>query len=602
MTMHHFTRFALAAVLAVLFFAAPADAQNISSTEQAGGADVELLKEQVEELLERIIKLEQRLDKPMTVKAPFIVTDAKGGPVLKVSKGSGSSLELFGASSVPLRVMEDGEGVRLTMGAGAGQINLSARRSGDVYVSAAGADGRYARLLAQSSGAAFEAMDGGERAQLAVMDGSSRVKLWKNLKPFFFVASETAPSLKLGDEAKPGLEVVDEGSDVTMTLTKGASVVYLNSKTSGDSRVSVSGGGVHRALMQSRPDWTAVEVHSENGGPTSPDWIQLGLDPEEGPRVRIYEGGKKVADLGTPIGKYPGMRIYDDEGNVALHAGRGTTGHPSFSILEDDIVIGSLARNDKDEGVLQLNLKSGQVAAELGRSDINKQTGLRIYDEKGQLALGAGVDDKGTPAVRVINKGQMAAGMSVGSDGAGRVDIASGDKITGMLSSRAGTGVLELLRSDGKYAAQLGPGDATSVALRIFGNSGNVVAGIGVDGGGDGAVRIHNDAGQVIAGLGADADNEGYVSVFKGGGKSLASLAVAADGRGSIQVYSASGETLGTLTQGESGGGLLQLNNAGGAPMVEAGTTGTVGVVRAGPTSRASGLLGLPGSYIVGKQ
>jgi hypothetical protein len=46
---------------------------------------------------------------------------------------------------------------------------------------------------------------------------------------------------------------------------------------------------------------------------------------------------------------------------------------------------------------------------------------------------------------------------------------------------------------------------------------------------------------------------------------------------------------------------MLQLNNIAGVPMVEAGNTGSVGVVRAGPIIKASGMPGLPGSFILGR-
>lgn len=46
---------------------------------------------------------------------------------------------------------------------------------------------------------------------------------------------------------------------------------------------------------------------------------------------------------------------------------------------------------------------------------------------------------------------------------------------------------------------------------------------------------------------------------------------------------------------------VLQLNDSAGNPMVEAGNTGSVGVVRTGPLMRMGGMAGLPATSIRGK-
>jgi len=163
-----------------------------------------------------------------------------------------------------------------------------------------------------------------------------------------------------------------------------------------------------------------------------------------------------------------------------------------------------------------------------------------------------------------------------------------------------GAGFLDVYRADG-VAAELGPGSANNTALRIYGEAGKPLAAIGIDAAGNGAVRVGDSSGSQVAGMAADSDGGGSIVAYHKSGQPAAALAIGDGGVGSIQTYSNGGQVLGSLTQGVNGG-KLQLNDLGGEPMVEAGTLGSVGIVKTGPMTRASGILGIPGSYIKGGQ
>jgi hypothetical protein len=141
------------------------------------------------------------------------------------------------------------------------------------------------------------------------------------------------------------------------------------------------------------------------------------------------------------------------------------------------------------------------------------------------------------------------------------------------------------------------------------------------------------DAGLVVREAGVDRFSlarrgDGYVGLFyNGSGTRVAGIGQSQSGRGAVYVADSSGNVravmrmdednkplfavinsmnIATLGQGESLGGKLTLFAAGGGdPMVEAGSTAEgIGVVMTGPGKfkPGFGVLGLPSSYIAGKQ
>jgi hypothetical protein len=118
-------------------------------------------------------------------------------------------------------------------------------------------------------------------------------------------------------------------------------------------------------------------------------------------------------------------------------------------------------------------------------------------------------------------------------------------------------------------------------------------------------LKISGGSGQVVAGIGENVLGTGTAQVAAAGGEVKAVMAVDTGGNGSFEVYN-SNNKIAKLSQGDFGGGILLLYGPGGSsPMVAAGTTAAgIGLVQVGPNGFKAGLgvLGLPGSFIAGKQ
>jgi hypothetical protein len=181
-------------------------------------------------------------------------------------------------------------------------------------------------------------------------------------------------------------------------------------------------------------------------------------------------------------------------------------------------------------------------------------------------------------------------------DSKSELRVSDDTKIAQLIAATAGP---RLDMTTGASSANLGVGDSSSnVALRISSATGQVVA-MGVDSKGAGAVHVYDGKGSTIAGLGANASG-GQVAVYATGGKPAAAMAMK-DGGGILQIFDSKGEVLGSLFQSQNGG-MLQINSLGGEPMVEAGVLGSnKGIVRTGPWMRVGNMMGIPGSFIVGK-
>lgn len=116
-------------------------------------------------------------------------------------------------------------------------------------------------------------------------------------------------------------------------------------------------------------------------------------------------------------------------------------------------------------------------------------------------------------------------------------------------------------------------------------------------------LRVLGAAGKPIAGIGQNSLGSGSAEVADAAGNVKVLLTVDKD-LGRAAIFGPQGTEVAYLTQGAAAGGLLRiLDAAGTAYMVEAGVTDGVGIVRAGPNGfkPGLGLLGVPGSYIMGK-
>lgn len=169
---------------------------------------------------------------------------------------------------------------------------------------------------------------------------------------------------------------------------------------------------------------------------------------------------------------------------------------------------------------------------------------------------------------------------------------------------RAGRPILrvqETMASDAKSAAPvvITGGAMDTFSVRVFNRSGVMMAAFGETQDRTGAVAVYDAEGARVADVGGAARS---ITVFSEKGNSLARLMITGDGRGEVRVVN-NEAVLAALSQGASGGGELVLTDAGGTPMVKGFTSPAgVGVVLTGPAGRPGGVMGLPGSLIMGKK
>jgi hypothetical protein len=119
-------------------------------------------------------------------------------------------------------------------------------------------------------------------------------------------------------------------------------------------------------------------------------------------------------------------------------------------------------------------------------------------------------------------------------------------------------------------------------------------------------LTIHEKSGNMVAGIGQEQATTGSGAVVVGdqAGVMKAGLQVI-DRRGMVAVESTARVGVAILNEGVNGGGHLQIAGPDRQVMVEAGVAKEgYGIVRAGPAAFAPGygVLGLPGSYIMGKE
>lgn len=117
-------------------------------------------------------------------------------------------------------------------------------------------------------------------------------------------------------------------------------------------------------------------------------------------------------------------------------------------------------------------------------------------------------------------------------------------------------------------------------------------------------LMVMNAAGEMLAAIGEGTQNEGLAAVLDSQGNYKAELMVTPDNKGELLILGRPHVGVAALTEGSYGGN-LSIWDVAGTGMVDAGVTvDGVGVVRTGPDffKPGMGVLGLPGSYIIGKK
>jgi hypothetical protein len=307
-------------------------------------------------------------------------------------------------------------------------------------------------------------------------------------------------------------------------------------------------------------------------------------------RVSTLERGRNTVTAPFKVLDQSGstiMRVGNDEGlrkeslrGISLYGGRGEKGD-SVVLITADRGSGSLILSD-DQSKFEARMYaiSGEAALQLDRDG---NSGATLTDR--QLWIGEGKPDSGSGIL--LMHGDAPApdpahpeAPTVAPQGLSLMDSGT-ERIALGVSEGVGNAALVETNTDGTRVVQLGSSNAL---------------------GDSGALILSNSSGDPAI-TAAAAKSGGAELAVRRGDNPVAALATLPNGAGAVQVFGKTGQPVAVLTTGARGDGLLQLSNAAGTPMVEAGTLPSDrGIVRAGPILRSPlGLLGIPGSYITGK-
>jgi hypothetical protein len=277
--------------------------------------------------------------------------------------------------------------------------------------------------------------------------------------------------------------------------------------------------------------------------------------------VLVSRGGHDIAGLGTAEDGNGGLlfiadrfgaprsevsaayvSVLDGGGKVvaAMVAKDDASQDGRFVVLRGEEMLAAL-EGDDDGGLLTISNDEGKGVVALGVDDGNGS--VATLDPKGRPEVEMGISDKGEPRLAVSQKGKVRASLGL-SIAAGHLSISNAKDL--VVANVTGTG----------------PGDG-------------------------GAVTVGNGSGKGVANLTAGADGSGLVQVFQPGAGSVAVLTQDKLG-GLLQIKNGSGTPVASLKASSEGGGYWQLTDPGGNPMVEGGSAGGRGIVRAGPFYRCS--------------
>jgi hypothetical protein len=117
-------------------------------------------------------------------------------------------------------------------------------------------------------------------------------------------------------------------------------------------------------------------------------------------------------------------------------------------------------------------------------------------------------------------------------------------------------------------------------------------------------LRVYEPGGKIVAGIGQATSGDGVVTINDAQGNQRAAMYVEPKAGGVLDILNVGGKVVATFAASPAGNGQMFLYNKDGVAMVEAGVTkDNIGKVAAGPGMfhPGVGILGLPGSFIVGK-
>jgi len=610
---------------------------------------LEAKQQQPDSLEGRIAALESRVaaleakggegeaKKATLVKAPFVVIDGAGRPILRVDAGSEPSLVLSGGTSTAtlsaganpaLRLQGEagtasmsadpgdgislsagsgalfqarspgGEGMRVKVASGEHSVDLLATAGeASVDVTAAGKsleatiEGGRSGFVASSNGqsvAEFSDVGSGYRVLIGTQSGAA-------LQAGFHKDGKLAFGLYNNGSAIARIEMGSSGSDGVLKLFEGGQEAALLGKLSGSSlglRVLKEGNDIFAGFSStSEPDlWLAK---------ASIPVVSLGVaESGDAGEVELFRGSERKISVSAAAA--PGLRVFGGAGQEAgLAAYLGEDGIAGLALHSGDNLVASLgASKDDPDGAQLILFQSGQPAVIAGPGLDGGAKGVQIFD-KGD-----------TPTIELVKTPNTGTGLFVTADGPGiftgvnykskpEMSLVNGDNTIAVLKELdelSGWGSLIIHGSNKPRIALQGSG-AGNPSLKILDEEGKTVFGGGVASDGQSVFQLD---GTETPGIRMWAGQGTGVNVYAHGDLVATLNSVDVPGKGLIAVYDG-GNSVARLGTGSHGGGNVTTTDPAGDGVFSAGYTpdgpGTACVAHKGIKCLGIGLTGLEGFH-----
>lgn len=530
------------------------------------------LQAQIATLTARLETLEKEKEGPLTVKGPFIVTDAQGTQVFRVDPSAG--------------------GGEMTVIGGKSRVLISADDAATVFVT----DYTNTSTLTTESGAHINIKSGNKQFFAGPTNGSM----------MSFVREGQTTITLLARSGSPIVDV-DSGAKSVSIGAKGAAfgVAVLNGDEPRAALGDPGDGMASLRIYQKGSVALQAGLH-KNGQPGFSVWdgdnplvrIEKAETGGAGGQVKVFDSGQQVVTLGT-VDNNIGLQVKKDSDTI--FAGKSAEG-PEFSLQQgaDKIfnvnsvngatrlmlakdqatnwmlsAADSLQLEGKKDGktitfgigsaLKGLLLQSGEKTETFIGQLQDGTNGMAIYGKGDTALLSAAVID-GTPGFRVRSDGgKDVAAITAKDRKEGEIKLFDGSGETAKIGGIGGSGTL-VLSQGGKPTLTLGPTETkATAALRTY-NGDKMVLAAGTAPGGNGAVIAFDGAGTAAAGLEGDPASGGAVYALSKGQVVASVNSNDRPGEGLVIVRSNAGASIAWLgNSAGKGGEVVAANPSGGA-------------------------------------
>jgi len=565
---------------------------------------VAALQAQIAALTTRLEQLEKDKDQ-LTVKAPFIVTNAQGMEIFRVdAEGSGGKVTVIGSSS---------------------RAELAADSTAAVRLS----DSASSAMLTTESGSRINLKSGNQSFFAGPADGNMTLMMREGQTTIGLIAKAGGPLIDVGSGAK-SVSIGARGAAYGLAVENGETL-----------HAALGDPGDGLASLRIYQDGTGVALQAglhKNGLPGFSVWdgnnalvrIEKAESGGTGGQVKVFDGGQQVVTLGTADNN-TGLHIKKD--NDVVFAGKAAEG-PQFSLQQGANKLFNVTVQNGDPSLflgkdkqswlmsakeslslsgsvdsmrVVMGIGSGRKGFVLEKAEKTEAfigqisdgtNGMAIYG-KGESPLLTAAVIGGTPGFRVrTDDGKEAATLAATGSKEGELKLFDATGETVKIGTTKASGAIALSKG-GSPTITLGSTEAKEApAFRAY-DGGKVLLAAGA-GPNQGIVVAYSGNGQVGAGLESDSNGNGAVYVMSNGAEAASINSTDIQGEGRVVVYGAGKKHIAFLSRGSKGGGNVTTTDPSGTGVFSAGYIGGDGpggacVLHKGMKCLGVGLTGMEG-------